>query len=483
MAKVFLCPADCGFVLDETGDPARVRARGNYRGCVGDGDVYGDPDPDSGGGQGVGIFQILPGQTIPYRSSFVQLSDGASNTIILSEGLIARGISPSDWSGPMGDIQLSSMGGSLFSTMDGPNSGGADRIYGPCPCDVGDSAYSGPCVSLGQAGAGANCNVDAVACARSNHARGVNVAYADGSVRFMMEGVSGTVWRGQGSRAGQEPGIDNPPSSASPGTALANTRILFIGNSYTMVNDLPSIIQQLFVATGAGTVTVGRDLVGGSTLEDHYGGAGPGMIASETWDYVVLQEQSMRPIIDRPLMWQFARLLDADIKKANAKTLFYMTWPRSFAPQTGSLLSSAYQGIARELGSSVAPAGLAWKTVGIMRPDINLYADDGSHPSPAGSFLTACVFYGVLIGQKLDTQANGVADKLGISASMPRSCSRSVRSWAVVGGRNCACSIRTQFRMSACCFAFARDDRLIPGPSSPRPLVRIGAVNRGRADP
>ena len=31
-----------------------------------------------------------------------------------------------------------------------------------------------------------------------------------------------------------------------------------------------------------------------------------------------------------------------------------------------------------------------------LRPDIQLYDKDGSHPSPAGTYLTACVFYTVL---------------------------------------------------------------------------------------
>ena len=406
MASVFLCPSDRGFVLDETGDPTRIRARGNYRGCVGDGDVYGDPE--SGGGTGVGVFQVLPGQVDPFHSRILQISDGTSNTLLLSEGMIAKGANPALWSGPMGDIQTAAMGGSLFSSMDRPNSPAPDRIYGPWPGQCGDTGYPAPCVSINPAVPGSSSGVDAQAAARSRHPGGVNAAFADGSVRYVTNDVSGPFWRALGSRAGGEwVGDTSTPLVKSP-------HILFVGDSYTEDNDLPTLVQQLFAATGAGTVTLGRDLVGGSTLEDHYNGAAPGLISSASWDYVVLQEQSLRAIEDRPAMWLYARLLNGDIKKSGARTVFFMTWPRSYWQDTQSSIINAYQGIARELGADVAAAGIAWEIIGVTRPDISLYQSDGSDPSAQGSFLTACVFYGLLTGQQLSTQGNAVAQGLGI---------------------------------------------------------------------
>ena len=34
-----------------------------------------------------------------------------------------------------------------------------------------------------------------------------------------------------------------------------------------------------------------------------------------------------------------------------------------------------------------------------LRPDLNLYDPDQSHPSPTGTYLSACVFFGVLTGK------------------------------------------------------------------------------------
>ena len=44
----------------------------------------------------------------------------------------------------------------------------------------------------------------ALTSARSAHSGGVNVALADGVVRFVSDGVNPTIWQGLGTRAGGE---------------------------------------------------------------------------------------------------------------------------------------------------------------------------------------------------------------------------------------------------------------------------------------
>src|SRR5262249_19230803 len=41
LLKTFFCPSDTGPLLNEQATPYWARARGNYRGCVGPGDMYG----------------------------------------------------------------------------------------------------------------------------------------------------------------------------------------------------------------------------------------------------------------------------------------------------------------------------------------------------------------------------------------------------------------------------------------------------------
>src|SRR5262249_14569083 len=148
MARTFLCPADVGLVVGDELDPARTRARGNYRVCVGDGDVYGDVRYPPG--PAIGAFQVLPGQGpgSAMTTRLTDVADGTSNTLLLSEGLIGR-------AGPIGDVQTGTMGGAFFSTRDLPNSDAPDRINGPCPQQAGDGDYRSPCLTLAPGGSSA----------------------------------------------------------------------------------------------------------------------------------------------------------------------------------------------------------------------------------------------------------------------------------------------------------------------------------------
>src|SRR5208283_2631654 len=77
----------------------------------------------------------------------------------------------------------------------------------------------------------------------------------------------------------------------------ACTRVLFIGNSYTYVNDLPTTFANLARAGGHKT-EVGMSAQGGWMLADHV--KSPDTLAkidSEKWNFVVLQEQSEVPSI------------------------------------------------------------------------------------------------------------------------------------------------------------------------------------------
>ncbi|HEY7118854.1 MAG TPA: hypothetical protein VH475_19855 [Tepidisphaeraceae bacterium] len=196
------------------------------------------------------------------------------------------------------------------------------------------------------------------------------------------------------------------PSLASPASSLAPTkkplRVLFIGNSYTFFNGgLGTIVQGLASAVKDGRrfeyVEVTK---GGQTLEGHWkDGKALAAIRKGGWDYVVLQEHSLRPIQDRERMWKYATMFDAEIHKVGAKTIFYETWARKNKPEMQAMLDAAYSGIAKQVSAMVAPAGLAWERVLKARPTMALHIGDLSHPTPAGTYLNACVFYETFFGK------------------------------------------------------------------------------------
>lgn len=170
-------------------------------------------------------------------------------------------------------------------------------------------------------------------------------------------------------------------------------RVLFIGNSYTYVNNLPWLTQRLSVSARE-TRRLETDMVtvGGATLKNHWErGEALKRIQNERWDYVVLQEQSTLPMTQPEVMYEYARLFDAEIKQVNARTVFYLTWAKQNRPQTQQILTDSYTTIAEELKAEVAPVGLAWQKVQKENPKLKLYYRDESHPSPIGSYVAACL--------------------------------------------------------------------------------------------
>jgi hypothetical protein len=74
-----------------------------------------------------------------------------------------------------------------------------------------------------------------------------------------------------------------------------------------------------------------------------------------------------------------------------------MTWARQHSPESQPVITEAYNSIGQELGAIVVPVGLAWQRFLAEHKSPVLHDKDQSHPSPAGSYLAACVFLAVLL--------------------------------------------------------------------------------------
>jgi len=198
--------------------------------------------------------------------------------------------------------------------------------------------------------------------------------------------------------------------AARAGREMKPLRILFIGNSYTSVNNLPKMIADLAKAGDQRLFEFEMETPGGCTLEKHWkDGKAVGKIAAGNWDFVVLQEQSLRPLNDPKLMFEYAAKLDGEIKKYKAKTLLYQTWARQNAIEKQPELSKAYLDLGKELKADVAPVGMAWEQALKDDPKLALYRDDKSHPAKAGTYLAACVFYAKIYNQSPE----GLPGKIG----------------------------------------------------------------------
>ena len=202
--------------------------------------------------------------------------------------------------------------------------------------------------------------------------------------------------------------------SLSPGCDTSDatcTRILFIGNSYTSVNDLPALLASLAASAGR-HVDAAMLSSNGATLADHV--AAPdtaATISSRRWSVVVLQEQSQIPALSstrQSEMEPAAATLVRVARSAGAMPLLLATWgheagwPGAGLPTYASMqaaLDDGYRIVAAELGVRVAPVGSAWEGLVQLEPQIALWQVDGVHPTPAGSYVAACVLYATVFGR------------------------------------------------------------------------------------
>ena len=177
-----------------------------------------------------------------------------------------------------------------------------------------------------------------------------------------------------------------------------STRILFIGNSYTGRNDLPGLIRQLAAsADPPKELETEKSLLNGMALKTHWDrGDALKLLEGSKWDFVSLQEQSTLPFKNPARMREYVSKFDEAIRKHGARTVLYLTWARQDAPERQAEITEAFTSAARETGALVVPVGPAWEAALRESPGLPLYDADKSHPSLAGSYLAACVFYSVL---------------------------------------------------------------------------------------
>lgn len=197
---------------------------------------------------------------------------------------------------------------------------------------------------------------------------------------------------------------------ATIGSSAQTTRVLFIGNSYTSVNDLPEMTRLLALSFGD-SLLVSSSSPGGVTFQGHTTNATTqNLIDQGNWDFVVLQEQSQLPSFPPAQVatdcLPYAQALVDTVRALSpcAEPVFYMTWGRengdadncaSWPPVCTyagmqQQLRVTYLQMAQDNSAECAPAGMAWKRVREDFPGIDLFASDGSHPSVAGTYLVAC---------------------------------------------------------------------------------------------
>lgn len=247
------------------------------------------------------------------------------------------------------------------------------------------------------------------------------------------------------------------------------TKVLFVGNSFThggnpynssRITDLngngqggvPGIFQKLADEGGFTDVAVSIEAVSGQTLQYHF--ANKRALIDAEWDYVVLQDHSLRPLTRHssgnvPLFRQSVRDLASLVEARNpaVRVILYETWARpdqvpsgayptlramqddllenyaaaaedfalhGWAPVGEAFLRALDQGVAHAPGS--APPG-----------GVTLWGGDNYHANNHGLYLSALVFYARILRadpRQLPRGADSAAVALGVGATVAEQLQR-----------------------------------------------------------
>ena len=220
VVPMFRCPSDAAndvfnqYMVNLVKSPESAYAGGNYVVCTGSGagTTYDIQNPTDG------LFY--------YGSAkgFHDISDGASNTLLMSESLLGSG---RDTIGPTPEDPTRQVGWPAAYGSFAPGGGFPDAIN-PDLASVaaGCTSWQGnrctgwingrPLFSAMSTYLPPNSPIPDIAgmqhmgffAARSNHPGGVNILMADGSVRFVSDSIDLTTWRALGTCRGGE--IPNP---------------------------------------------------------------------------------------------------------------------------------------------------------------------------------------------------------------------------------------------------------------------------------
>lgn len=170
-------------------------------------------------------------------------------------------------------------------------------------------------------------------------------------------------------------------------------RILFVGNSLTAANALPSMVKTLGDSR-KNSLDVMPVAVNNFSLEDHWkAGEVRNAIERGNWTHVVLQQGPSSLPESRVLLRDYVKRFAAEVSKAGARPAIYMVWPSKAREGDFDAVSESYRLAARDVDGLLLPAGDAWREAWKLEPSLELYAEDGFHPSRLGSYLAALTIW------------------------------------------------------------------------------------------
>lgn len=181
--------------------------------------------------------------------------------------------------------------------------------------------------------------------------------------------------------------------------------VLFIGNSLTYVHDIPKIIQNMIEANG-GYMVYSQDTPGGSYLIDHENNFNL-LIDKYNFTHVILQGQSYEPIDKKQSFLDAMVKFGTKAKERGAEVIVYESWAYDKEVyknltryQMTERLRESYEEAARLIGGKITRSGEAFRLFEETYGRTPSLYQDMNHQSLYGAYLSACVHYSTITGER-----------------------------------------------------------------------------------
>ncbi len=171
--------------------------------------------------------------------------------------------------------------------------------------------------------------------------------------------------------------------------ANADYQLLFIGNSLTIVNNLPLLVKNRGKEMGL-SISCTAELGSGFGLEDHWNvGLIQSQISSNFYDFVIIQQGPSSQAYCRASLIDYGGRIAQLCSTIDTQLAYFMVWPSLTYYETFDGVISNYTDAANINNAINCNVGEIWKHNMEGSSDFPYYGTDGFHPSLEGSKLAA----------------------------------------------------------------------------------------------
>lgn len=192
----------------------------------------------------------------------------------------------------------------------------------------------------------------------------------------------------------------------------SQTKVLFLGNSFTYTYDVPALFNGLANSAGIPVIIDENTQAGMAVADEQIVGhvndaTSQAKINSQQWDYIVVQDNQGDYVNNVGVISANcgnANVALYNLIKANnpcTRIVYFAGWGPSGGAFSGDNTSACIDrihgnmiylnnGIGQEI---VTPIGKSWNTSFAQLPSVNLFYSDNVHPSLEGSYLAAATIF------------------------------------------------------------------------------------------